>query len=154
MSFLSFENYTFKTRLSKQQISEELKGFAQRKSYEGQWSGTEFVMLKVIGWKKDYSLPSVRVRVLEKPEETIVQVQIKQSFLVPIWCGITIFAFAGMLTRSVYLAKFDPLMFVPLGMFLFVYALGKGIFMYQNDSVKKEFVKMFGEPVEGEAQIN
>jgi hypothetical protein len=140
MNFLPVENLTFKTTLSQVEVINRLKeniepekalrfGLFRKdssKPYEGYLTEKYFNIKRIIGYRNSF-LPRINGSIKSENRGTNIKVKMQLQTLVKvflgIWClGVGI-GFMAILISTISKNKFEPVIFIPLGMLLFAYLL-------------------------------
>jgi hypothetical protein len=116
------------------------------KFYEGSITNDSFDMRRIIGYKNSF-LPKISGTVEDTSGGSLVHVKMRLQVFVLIFMIVwmTLVGIAALVCTIVLLAsgKFNPFLLIPIGMFLFGYALSMGAFKYESGSTKEDLKQFF-----------
>ena len=169
MKFLPFENITYKSRLSQEEVLKKLNEImdtetvstvfgifsknSASKAFKGTIDGNSFQMTRVISYRNSF-LPVI-TGVIEKDfGHSNIYVKMKPALFViifmSIWLGFVGVMAIGFLASMTNSHKFEPTALVPIGMFIFGIALIVGGFKAESIPTKKRLAKIFEASIEQE----
>ena len=161
MKYLPFENITYKTKLNKGEIQNRLseniepkkilrfRGILSsnnHKPYEGSITGAEFNVNRIIKYKNSF-LPRISGMIDHDISGSLIHVKMRLSvFMIVFLCiwfgGVGIgcfFSLSVLLTRS----NFEPILLIPIGLFVFVYMIVILGFKYESTKSKQFLTQLF-----------
>jgi len=149
MNFLPIKNITFKTSLSQEEVVSRLRentepeknlrfGFFSKKKtkrYEGIIAEKYFLIKRIIEYGNSF-LPIIKGTIQKDIHGTKVKIKMRLktfvSVFMGIWCVGVGIGFISILISSINKNGFEPVIFLPLGMFLFAYLLTLGGFKAES----------------------
>lgn len=157
MNYLPYENITYKTRLTEDELIKRLEentepkkllrfgilGIGKTKTYEGDINRQEFSIQRII-WYRNSFLPRITGTMLSELHGTRIDVKMRLHPWVIIfswfWCSCVGLVCIGILTQA-----FDNSVFslIPFGMLLFYYTMTMGAFKFESVPTKKALQKLF-----------
>ena len=158
MTFLPYEDLVYKSNLPESElrlrISQNIEkkktyriGYLTKhtKPYEGYLHGNNFEINRIINYRNSF-LPQVKGKIIESNEGTLIYVKMRMHILVyiflVIWCTGVGYAFISILTVSIIAHKFEPVVFIPLGMLILGFILPTGAFKFESNRTKKDLEKI------------
>ena len=159
MNFLPIENITFKTSLRQEEVVSRLRentepektlrfGFFNKKEtkrYEGIISEKYFSIKRIIEYGNSF-LPIIKGTIQKDIQGTRVKVKMRLktfvSVFIGIWCVGVGIGFISILISSINKNEFESVIFLPLGMFVFVYLLTLGGFKAESTKSIKDLEKI------------
>ena len=161
MSYLPYENITFKTALNPEEVQSRLAeaiqpnrtfsmkgvwGSKNHKPYEGSINGMSFNISRIIGYKNSF-LPSIKGNIEKDFPGTAIHVKMRLNPFVLVfmfvWCGGVGLALIAVISVSIRNGTIEPTILVPLAMLLFGYGLTTGGFKYESKRSKKDLAELF-----------
>ena len=161
MKSLFGANITYKTHLSEKEVFARLSDFIEPKQiirsglfgnkatapYEGDIGVQTFSIRRIIRYRNSF-LPQIEGTVQKDFDgSTLIQIKMRMlPFVIGFsifWCSIVVFVFLALLIDSITHAKFQPAIFMPLGMFLFFCVLVEFAFGFERDRAKTDLRKLF-----------
>jgi len=161
MRFLPFENITYETRLSSEEVLKRIHeiiepkktfrmtgifGSNNHKPYQGSLNGNSFNITRIIGYSNSF-LPRITGLVEKDFGLTKIHVKMRLHLFVlvfmSIWCVGLGFGCLVFLAASLGKGTFEPTAFIPLGMLLFGLVMVTGSFKYESIKSKKYFAQLF-----------
>ncbi len=167
MKFLPFENITYKSRLSQEEILKRLEEvvdtenqskfksvFSKKttdKPFSGTIDGNTFRISRIISYRNSF-LPVITGMIEKDFGHTKIYVKMKPALFVIVfmsfWLGIVGIVAIGVLVAMIYSHRFEPPSLIPIGMFIFGIALTLGGFKSESIPTKKRLAKIFEASVE------
>ena len=159
MSFISTEKIKYHTKLSKNEIINNLKEITDldkkatilfsnkpTKAYEGTVNDDSFSIKRALR-KRNSFLPVISGTITDTNSERIIEIEMSLSkyilnFLF-IWFAVVGFGFSYLVITSIINHKFDPSILTPLLGFVFVYILNRSSFKTEIMQTKKFLQKIF-----------
>ena len=159
MNFLPIENITYHTSLTQEEVVHRLKenteleknlrfrlfSNKETKCYEGYISEKYFSIKRIIGYGNSF-LPRIKGSIQKDIQGTKIEVKMRLQDFVAVFLGIWCFGvgtgFIAILISSINKSEFEPVMFIPLGMFLFAYLLTLGGFKSESSKSIKDIEKI------------
>ncbi|SHF35155.1 hypothetical protein [Chryseobacterium vrystaatense] len=154
MKYLPFERIIYRTNLSEQEVVKRLSDFIEpkkfswgkktTKEYEGFVTNSSFEINRIIDYRNSF-LPQISGTFKENNGVTQIEVTMKLHVLVLVflivWCGFALLFLIGMgVAVGIAEEKISLVLFIPVFMLLFVYALT--MFGFKSESKKsREFLK-------------
>jgi hypothetical protein len=161
MKYLPFENITYTTNLSPEEVVERIQGIIEpnktfrltgifgnsnHKPYEGTINRNSFSIKRIIGYRNSF-LPRITGEIVSNFKGTKIEVKMRLHILVLIfmfiWCGGVGLGFITFLTSSINNGTFDSAIIVPFGMLAFGYGLTTGGFKYESIKSKNYLAQLF-----------
>lgn len=156
MKYLPFERITYKTNLSEKEVLTRLSGFVEPKKfglgrnyikeYEGSIHNNSFEISRVIQYRNSF-LPQINGKIQNENNETQIQVTMSLHafvfFFLIVWCSFAMIFFIGVSLRAIREKEISVELFLPLGMFLFVYALTMIGFKSESKQAKEYLRRNF-----------
>lgn len=155
MKYLPFERIIYRTNLSEQEVITRLSdciepkkfswGKKTTKEYEGFVTDSNFEISRIIDYRNSF-LPQIRGAVKENNHVTHIEVTMKLHVLVfvflIVWCAFALlFLIAMGVAVGIAEGKISVVLFIPVFMLVFVYALT--MFGFKSESKKsREFLKI------------
>ncbi|MCB0631755.1 MAG: hypothetical protein R2824_21465 [Saprospiraceae bacterium] len=164
MKFLPYENLTIRSELTTSELKQRLMAEIEPKKllrspfkknnlkpYEGNLTGDTFEINRIIHYRNSF-LPVIKGRILSDAAGAKVEVKLRLNIMVQIFAaiwmvGVTI-AFVAMLIASIREGQFGAVIFIPLGMLLFLYLMTTGGFKAESGRTKKDLLAFFEGEVE------
>jgi hypothetical protein len=162
--FLPLENIIFKTKLSKEEVIQNLKnhieaqksfGFGSHKHnyskpYIGEIVGNNFEIKRVIDYRNSF-LPTIKGEVYSELDGTKIKINMKPPTFIltfmSIWFGgVLIGCLASLI--SLITSKFSPFFFIPFVMLFFGIVLVYGTFKSESATSKKDLMKFLEAEIE------
>jgi hypothetical protein len=166
MKYLPSENITYRTKLDSGEISKRVNeiiepkktfrmtgifGGKNHKPYEGSVNGLSFKITRIIGYRNSF-LPNITGEIEKDLNGSKINVKMRlHSFVLLfmfIWLTIVGSVSLTVLISSIDKSTFEPLIVIPLGMFLFGYGMTLGGFKYESSKSKKYLAELFEAEVE------
>jgi hypothetical protein len=160
MKYLPFENITFKTKLTPQEVMERLQRVVEpersfqlfrasrtrrEKPYQGFVYRSSFLATRNIQYRNSFN-PTISGTVLTGDDHTTVNIKMRLplfvSIFMAIWCGGVLFAVVMIALRSIEENKFHAMIFVPLLMLVFGYGLVTGAVKFESIRSRNYFFKL------------
>jgi len=166
MALLPFENITYRTALSEEEVIRRLTDFIEPKKvfrmsfsrsssakpYEGEITGRQFTINRIITYRNSF-LPEITGTIQRDNNATVIHVKMRLHVFVLIflliWCSI-VGTFVRVSVTSLMGAiqghKIENQDLIPLGMIVLMCVLTIGAFKFESSKSKKDLQKL----VEGE----
>lgn len=161
MKFLPKENITFKTKLKEDEIIIRLSeiiepekfirfslfGTVKSKAYEGTVTGKTFSIKRIIGYRNSF-LPRITGYIEHDMHGTAIKVRMRLQIFVylflSIWCSGAGIGGFYIIKNIISDPEFNPwIIFIPIGMLLFVYLMTLGAFKYESSRSIKDLQTLF-----------
>ncbi|WP_340201740.1 hypothetical protein [Ascidiimonas sp. W6] len=166
MKLLPFENIIYRTKLDSEEILKRIGdviepyrkfriigifGISNYEPYQGNINGSSFSVSRIIGYKNSFQ-PRIKGTIEKDFNGIKVKVKMRLSpFILTfalLWFAFVILSFASILTICIKKGSFEPIIFIPLGMFFLVYGLTTGGFKYESMKSKEYFAQLFEAEIE------
>ena len=151
MKFLPFENISFKTNLSqdevKKRMSKNIEPFGSDwgRIFEGELKGNLFEIRRNI-WYQSSFIPAIKGVIRNDGEKTFLQVEMKLPTLVLIFVcisfGFAFIIFLLFVMAGIFSGHFPIVALLPFGMMVFCYLLTMTSFKLECGKTKKELEKI------------
>lgn len=156
MKYLPYEDITYKTNLSEQEVLTRLSGFVEPKKfglgrnyikeYEGSIDNNSFEISRVIQYRNSF-LPQINGRIQNGNDGVKIQLTMSLhafvSFFLIVWCSFALIFFIGVSIKAIREKEISVELFLPLCMLLFVYALTMVGFKSESKKSKEYFRRSF-----------
>jgi hypothetical protein len=166
MPWLPFENITYRTKLSPEEVLYRLEQVMQpskpfhiiglfRRSeahqYEGSFNENSFNIIRLIAYRNSF-LPRIKGVIKKDISGTLIEVNMRLhpfvlAFLC-IWMGGVTLACLSILPTLFSGKDVGSTMFIPFAMLLFAYLLSTGAFKVESGKSKKDLAKLFDASIE------
>lgn len=161
MNLLPFEKYVFEPKMTVDKAMQQLDLMTEPKQfglfrqpkycrYRGTITQSSFKISRSISYRNSF-LPVVEGTIRSDFDGSIISMKMRLNYFVLVfvifWSSGVTLVFLAMLMSAIAKGKFQPAIFVPLGMLLFLSALVIGGFKYESRLVRKDFEELFGKPV-------
>lgn len=158
MRFLPFENIIYESDLTESELRDRIKQYIEPKKffriglknkntkpYEGYLKGNHFEINRIINYRNSF-LPQIEGVITRVNGVTRINVIMRMYFFLYIFVilmygGIGL-GFMVILISSINNNKFEPAIFIPLGMLIFLYLLTMGGFKSESSISKKDLEKI------------
>ncbi|MGX5686200.1 hypothetical protein ACWKWW_16760 [Chryseobacterium cucumeris] len=156
MKYLPFERIIYRTSLSEQEVLTRLSGFVEPKKfglgknyikeYEGSVDNNSFEISRVIQYRNSF-LPQINGKIQNGNNGTQIQVTMSLNafvfFFLIVWCSFALIFFIGVSIKTIREKEISVELFLPLGVFLFVYALTMVGFKSESKQAKEYLRRSF-----------
>lgn len=156
MKYLPYEDITYKTNLSEQEVLTRLSGFVEPKKfglgrnyikeYEGSIHNNSFEISRVIQYRNSF-LPQINGRIQNGNDGVKIQLTMSLhafvSFFLIVWCSFALIFFIGVSIKAIREKEISVELFLPLCMLLFVYALTMVGFKSESKKSKEYLRRSF-----------
>lgn len=156
MKYLPFERIIYKTNLSEKEVLTRLSGFVEPKKfgleknyikdYEGSVDNNSFEISRVIQYRNSF-LPQINGKIQNENNGTQIQVTMSLNafvfFFLIVWCSFALIFFIGVSIKTIREKEISVELFLPLGMFLFVYTLTMVGFKSESKQAKDYLRRSF-----------
>lgn len=156
MKYLPYEDITYKTNLSEQEVLTRLSGFVEPKKfglgrnyikeYEGSIDNNSFEISRVIQYRNSF-LPQINGRIQNGNDGVKIQLTMSLhafvSFFLIVWCSFALIFFIGVSIKAIREKEISVELFLPLCMLLFVYALTMVGFKSESKKSKEYLRRSF-----------
>lgn len=156
MTYLPYENITYKTRLTEDELFKRLEdatepakirfglfGKGTTKTYEGEINRPSFAIRRIIQYQNSF-LPRIKGTIENDFGGTRIHVKMRlHPFVVAflfIWCSGAVLGCVLILTQDLDHSLFS---LIPFVMLVFCYALTLGAFKFESVPTKKALQKLF-----------
>lgn len=166
MKYLPFENITYKTKLSSEEVINRIRnniepkrtfkitgifGNGSHKAYEGTVNGMSFNIVRIIGYRNSF-LPRIKGEIERDSFGTKINVKMRLHpfvlvFMI-IWCSGVGLGFFSFLNASLKKGTFEPEILIALGMLLLAYGLTTVAFKYESIKSKQYLAQLFDAEIE------
>ncbi|MEZ4775228.1 MAG: hypothetical protein R3D00_18735 [Bacteroidia bacterium] len=161
MKYLPFENLTYKSPLSVDEVRQRLaeniepkkffrmRGFLSSKDhqpYEGSIGENSFQINRIIHYRNSF-LPQITGEIRPSGSGAVIDVKMKLHVMVwvfiVIWCMVVKTALITILLPFFQEERFSPGILIPVFMLVFVYVLTTAAFKFESSKSKKDMESFF-----------
>lgn len=168
MNLLPYENITYKTALTPEQIVEKIQNVIEPKKtfrmtgifsskdhrpYEGEVDHNSFDIRRIIGYRNSF-LPIIKGQIEQDINGTTIIVKMRVHYFVTVfmlvWYGSLGSAFLGIFFSALFDGSFEYIGLFPLAMFFFGYLMTIVGFKSESEKSKKFLAKVFDSEIDGQ----